>query len=100
MNNLIEFDGNAWVLAHMNTNLIWAADWDGLYRIFTTGNPPLALVLLAVNTIFLILFIVRKATARHRMRQSTAYAVQGLLIAANISMLFKDEIISHIHSVL
>lgn len=72
------------------TNHFWAADWDGLYRILATGNPPLAFQLLAVNTIFLVLYIVRRATTKHRMHNHTVQIVQALLLVANIAVVFQD----------
>jgi uncharacterized membrane protein YhfC len=75
----------------------WAADWDLLYRFFTSGNPPLALQLLVLNTIFFVLFLVRNATAKHRVRHNTAYMIQGLLIASNMAVLFRSEVMGYIH---
>lgn len=73
------------------SNLFWAADWDGLYRFLMIGSPPLVLQLLAVNTIFFAVYIVRRATARHRMRDTTVYVVQGILVACNIAILFQND---------
>ncbi len=72
------------------TNYFWAADWDGLYRILASGNPPLALQLLAVNTIFLVLYVMRRATMKHRMRNHTVQILQALLLVANIAVVFQD----------
>ncbi len=72
-------------------DLFWAADWDGLYRILAKGNPPLALQLLALNTIFLVLFIVRRATTKHRMRNRTVEVVQLVLLIANIAIVLQED---------
>jgi len=69
----------------------WAADWDGLYRLLAKGNPPLAFQLLALNTIFLVLFIVRRATAKHRLRSRTVEVVQVFLLLANLCIIFQEE---------
>jgi len=68
-----------------------AADWDGLYRVLAKGNPPLALQLLALNTIFVVLFIVRRATAKHRMRNQTAEIIQLFLLIANLAVVFQEQ---------
>ena len=69
----------------------WAADWDGLYRLLAQGNPPLALQLLALNTVFLVLYIVRKKTAKHRLRNSTVEVMQLLLLVANLVVVFQED---------
>lgn len=71
-------------------NLFWAADWDGLYRILSTGNPPLAVQLLILNTIFLVFYILRQATAKHRMRSHTVQFIQLFLLVANLGVVFQD----------
>mgnify|MGYP001765391516 CR=1 FL=1 len=72
------------------TNHFWAADWDGLYRILASGEPPLAFQLLAVNTIFLVIYILRRATTKHRMQSHTVQIVQALLLITNIAVVFQD----------
>lgn len=65
--------------------------WSDLYNFFASGSPPLIVDLLAINTIFFMLYVVRKATAKHRMRDSSVYVIQGLLIAANMMVVFQHE---------
>ncbi len=72
---------------------IRSARWAEIYLFLTNGNPPLILVLLGLNTIFLLLFMVRRATKRHTMRASTIYFVQGVMIATNAFVLFREDII-------
>lgn len=48
--------------------------------------------LLAINTIFLVLYAIRRAKAEHRMRQSTMIQVQGLLLLANCLILFQHDV--------
>lgn len=86
-------------LIMFNTDHFTNARWNDLYTFFLQGEPPLIVKLLAINTIFFILFILRSATSRHRMRHSTAYAVQGLLIAANFLAMFQNEAMLAYHSV-
>ena len=72
-------------------DLFWAADWEGLYRSLAKGNPPLVLQLLALNTIFFILYVVRRITAKHRLRSTTREVVQLLLIAINLVVVFQED---------
>jgi hypothetical protein len=74
-----------------NQELIYRARWDQLYAFFFEGNTPLALQLLIINTIFLVFFIVKRARAKNRQQQTTAYAVQGLLIATNAAVMFQKD---------
>jgi hypothetical protein len=76
------------------------ADWDGLYRFFASGNPPLALQLLALNTVFFVLYLFHNARAKHPMRRSSAQAVQGLLIAANVAVLFRQEALNWVKNII
>ena len=72
------------------TKPFWAGDWDGTYRILASGEPPLAFQLLAVNTIFLVIYILRRATTKHRMQSHTVQIVQALLLITNIAVVFQD----------
>lgn len=74
-----------------DTDLIFRARWDQLYSYFVDGYPPLILKLLVINTIFMVLFIIRRAASKHKLRPNTAYAVQGLLIAANAVVMFQSN---------
>lgn len=76
-----------------DTDLIFQARWDQLYAFLADGNPPLALQILLLNTVFLAFFVFRRATTKYRMRNNTAYAVQGLLIASNILILFQHDML-------
>jgi hypothetical protein len=76
-----------------DTDLIFQARWDQLYDYFVSGYPPLVLQLLAINTVFLVFFAIRRATAKHKLRSNTAYAVQGLLIASNALVMFNNDIL-------
>ena len=83
-----------------NPDMFWAADWDGLYAFFARGHPPLMLQLLAINTIFMVLFIIRKATRPHAMRHTTSLIVQGMLIFANAAIAFQDYALPVLRGVL
>jgi hypothetical protein len=75
-----------------NLDLIYRARWDQLYTFFTDGYPPLVLKLLIINTIFMVLFIYRRARAKHPLRPTSAYTVQGLLIATNALVMFQNDV--------
>jgi hypothetical protein len=72
-------------------NQFWAADWDGLYRLLANGNPPLAVQLLILNTIFLVFYVVRQSAGAHRMRSQTAQVIQALLVVANLAVIFQED---------
>jgi hypothetical protein len=71
-------------------DLFWAADWDGLYRYLAKGYPPLILQILAINTIFFILYVVRRLTSKYKMRKSNLEMVQALLLVANLAVVFQE----------
>ena len=68
------------------------ARWDQAYDYLASGDPPMIARLLAINTIFLILYVVRKVRVTHSMRESTMYQVQGLLLLANFLILFQSDV--------
>ena len=48
--------------------------------------------IMALNTVFFILFAIRRARGVRAMREWTAIKVQGLLILANSLILFQEHI--------
>jgi hypothetical protein len=74
-----------------NLDLFWTARWDELYLFLLQGNPPLYVLLLGVNTLFLIFYMVRRARKPTKLRPSTVYFVQGAVILTNALILFNDE---------
>jgi hypothetical protein len=75
-------------------DLFWAADWDGLYRTLAKGNPPLALQLLTLNTIFFIIYVMRKITSKHKLRSTTREVVQLILVLFNLAIVFQEDVLS------
>lgn len=73
-------------------DIFFEAHWDELYAFFSKGNPPLLVVLLAINTIVFILFMVRRMRGKSALRPETASAVQTLLLAANMFAIFFEDI--------
>ena len=72
--------------------LFQRARWDQALDFLGRGEPPLMFRLLAINTLFLIMYVIRRARVKHRMRESTVMQVQALLIAANCLLLFQSDI--------
>ncbi len=69
-----------------------ATDWGFAYRFLTKGHIPLIVQILAVNTLFLTLYVARNATAKNRFRHSTVLTIQGLLIGANLAVIMQDSV--------
>jgi hypothetical protein len=78
-------------------DLFYQARWHELYAFFANGQPPLALQLLVVNTLFFVVFIMRRARGARSLRAQTATTVQGLLIFANTVVLFQDYLWHYKH---
>ncbi len=73
-----------------------SAPWHQVSDFLAEGNPPLAIRILLLNTLFLIIFAYRRARGLPSMREKTALRVQGFLIAANTLILFELEIKSYL----
>jgi hypothetical protein len=83
----------------MNTDLVSRARWSDLYSFFADGYPPLIMQILALNTIFLVLFVYRRIRAKNKMRGSTVYFLQGALIAINMVVIFQKEAVSIVNTI-
>jgi hypothetical protein len=75
----------------LDLKLFENARWQDLYQFFLAGEEPLVWRLLVINTVVLTLFIVRRARGEQPLRTSTVYIVQGLLIAANMFVMFAPQ---------
>lgn len=76
----------------MMIELFKRARWDQAYDFLTYGDPPMIARLLAINTIFFVIYIIRKTRIDHQLRQSTLIQVQAFLLLANILILFQRDI--------
>jgi hypothetical protein len=76
----------------LKPELFAQARWQDLYDFLAAGQPPIAMRLLVINTIFLMLFVYRRANGRPRMNEKTTYAVQSILILANCFLMFSGDI--------
>ena len=66
------------------------ARWEDIYTLLTSGHPPLILQMLANNTIFLILFMLKRIWGR-RGTENTSHAIQILLIVANGMIVYEQK---------
>lgn len=71
------------------------ARWDQAYDFLASGDPPIIFRLLAINTLFLILFVLRRVRSPQRMREGTVMHIQALLIGANCLILFQNDVERH-----
>lgn len=71
--------------------LFQQARWQDLYNFFTAGEPPMVLRILALNTIFLIIFIIRKARTTNSKHSSNPQIVQALLLFSNCAVMFQPQ---------
>lgn len=81
----------------LDLKLFENARWQDLYQFFLAGEQPLVWRLMVINTIVLVVFIIRRARRKSPMRMSTVYVVQALLIAANLFVMFGPKMISVQH---
>jgi len=80
------------VLGSLAINGILPADWTEAYAFLAQGLPPLAIQILAVNTIFFILWIVRRMRGAPALRRETSIALQTILILANLAILVQKDL--------
>jgi hypothetical protein len=73
-------------------DLIRRTNWDQLYSYFARGEPALVLQLLALNTIFFLMFAYRRMRRKKPLRPTTASTIQTVLLAANIFIVLRDTI--------
>lgn len=67
--------------------------WDQAYDFLAAGDPPMIFRLLALNTVFIILFVVRRSRGAMPMEQSGMLVTQGLLVAANLLVMFHNDVL-------
>jgi hypothetical protein len=68
------------------------ADWSQWYYLLSKGNPPLAFQLLIVNSIFFVIFMIRRMRGQSTMRARMANTIQAILIATNILIFYQDTV--------
>lgn len=72
--------------------LLHRARWDQAFNFLAAGDPPMIFRLLAINTLFLMFYVIRRAKVKQRMRDSTVMQVQVLLVLANVMILMQSDI--------
>ncbi len=70
------------------------APWWQLSQFLSRGNPPIITQIMGLNTIFFILFIVRRMRGAAALRRDTAIMVQVLLVISNSLVLFQEQILA------
>jgi hypothetical protein len=71
--------------------LFQQARWQELSDFFAAGEPPMVFRILAINTILLIVFAIRKARTKTTKQSSNAIVVQALLIIINCIVMFQPQ---------
>jgi hypothetical protein len=72
--------------------LFGRARWDQAYDFLHSGDPPMIYRLLAINTVFLTFYVIRRTRTQHKMKDQTVLQVQALLLLANFLILFQRDI--------
>lgn len=79
---------------------IMNARWDQAYNFLLSGDPPIYIRLLAVNGLFLLLFLFRKIAGAQAMGEGSALFTQILMLAVNIFVLFQSDIEVYLRNVM
>ena len=72
--------------------LIGRTRWDQAYDFLAAGEPSMMLRILLINTIFVVLYIIRRARSPYPIKVHTVLQIQGLLVLANGLILFQRDI--------
>ena len=76
------------------------APWQQAFDVLAAGQPPMILRILAINTLFFILFLMRRTRGISSMPSKVAIAVQSTLLVINMMILYQDEIMRLMHKVI
>jgi hypothetical protein len=68
------------------------AHWSDFYDVLSKGNPPLALQFLFINTLFFVIFAVRRARGKTSKNNNASYLVHGLLLLVNAGIMFQGDL--------
>ena len=80
--------------------LIRRTRWDQAYDFLASGEPPMVQRILALNILFLILFVLRRAKFGKPMTQQGLLFAQGMLLLANILVIFQRDVQSFLDRVI
>ena len=78
-------------------DLFSTVQWTDVYSLLTSGQPPLILQLLAVNTVFFILTIIKAIRSGPSKKRRSNYHVHEILILANVVVLYQDYLLHYLH---
>jgi fumarate reductase subunit C len=79
-----------------NLDILQRAHWADFYNFFMSGQPPIILRLLLLNTIFMVYVIIKRIRAKRKIDATSSLVVQGLLIVANFAVMLEADLL---HSV-
>jgi hypothetical protein len=71
------------------------APWGEWVQVLSTGNPPLALQFAVLNTIFFVIFAIRRLRGKRTSHDNASYAVHALLIFVNVGILYQKELLPY-----
>jgi hypothetical protein len=71
------------------------APWSQWVYVLSSGDPPLALQFVVINSIFFIIFAIRRMRGKRSNQANTAYAVHGILILVNTAILYQSELLPY-----
>jgi hypothetical protein len=72
--------------------VVWLSSYNDFMRTMASGNPPLGLQFLAVNSVFLILVILRRLRRQKTWRSGASHAMQISLITVNFLVLLQESL--------
>lgn len=79
---------------------ILTAPWQQASDVLSAGQPPMIARIMAINTLFFVLFLIRRMRGVTTMPERTAILVQSTLVGCNLMILFQDEIVFMLHKVI
>jgi hypothetical protein len=79
----------------LNPQLLNTTPWHELFGFFLKGNPPLFVLLLAMNAVFFILFVLHRMRGKNAVRKSTGYVMQFAVILANFMLVYHQQIFQY-----
>jgi len=69
---------------------------DDIQYLLKSGNPPIILQLLCINTLLMIVMIFRRMRKQTSVRSNTTYVVQWILLASCFAVVSEDHWLPHV----
>lgn len=73
-------------------DLLKRIQWDQVYDFLAAGDPPMILRIVALNALFVVFFILRRAKGAKTMQPTALLAVQVMLVVSNMLVMFQADI--------